>query len=354
MLENKLGQSFENLGKRIIYAHLAAYPDFKFEVDCGASEQSQREMYDFLYDSIEIIYNDLSIINLEEEPDECYENWQLNNAKPELILRMEKIEKNFFNLYEYLYKIGLLGEPQDDRLVLRKSDMKITKKIKDKLSLLGLVCDETKDSIIFTHNKYKQLIPAWKLHCSVPKDGKIRTQNMMNFLHGTFSSKQYTAAEMFKKICNFEQISQLERYFSEKGYVLTKDEMRVAYEKEYPKKQRAYMRIFFDWRKKNQMVFEFKVPHFSTLIKSYDKMDNELKELVFHRTKNCDGCGYCNQTDKTGKRPILALPLTLNEKTLSKCPLYPAFVWHDTDETMINVIKKLYDFAEEALYTKSS
>ncbi len=350
MFENKVGQPFVSLGKRIIYAHLATYPEFKYVPDCGASELSQKQMYDFLYESINTIYNDLTLINVVDEPDECYEYWECNNVKPELILRMQKIEKKFFDFYELFLEMGLYGNVMDNKLVISKSSMNITQKTKDKLLLFGLTCDDTKDSLVITHTSYQELFPAWKLHCSVPKDGKIRTQNMMIFLYGRFGSKQYTAAEMFGRISNPEQISILESYFLEKGYTVSNNEMSVVYEREYPKKQKAYMRIFFDWRKKNQMVFEFKVPQFSNVIKSYDKMDNDLKALAFYRTKNCDGCGYCIQTDKTGRRPRLALSLKLNEQTQSKCPLFPALVWFNADEEMISIVKKLFDFSEDTLY----
>ncbi|MDD4496459.1 MAG: hypothetical protein PHV32_19315, partial [Eubacteriales bacterium] len=181
-------------------------------------------MYDFLYDSIKMIYNDLTLINVGDDPDECYEYWQCNNVKPELISKMHKIEKNFFDFYEYFIKIGLFGEVSDNKLILSKSDMRIIKKTRDKFSLFGLICDETEDNLVFTHNKYNELFPAWKLHCSVPRDGRIRTQNMMIFLHGRFGDKQYTAAEMFGKIINMEQIAMLERYFLGKGYTSSNNE----------------------------------------------------------------------------------------------------------------------------------
>jgi hypothetical protein len=350
VFENKLGQSFENLGKRIIYSFLATYPEFKPVANCDASELSQRQMYDFLYDTIEIIYNDLPLINVADEPDECYEWWQLNNVKPELILKMQKIEKNLIDFFEYFIKIGLSGEVADNALIINKSDMKISYKTKEKLSLVGLICEETKDRYIISHRKYNELFPAWKLHCSVPKDGIIRSRNMMNFLQGMFGGKQYTASRMFGKICNQEQIAELESYFLKKGYTAVNNEMNVKYEKEYPKKQKAHMHIYYDWRKKNQMVFGFKVPQFSTVVKSYESMDDELKALVFDRTKTCDGCGYCIQTDKTGKHPRLALPLEFNGKTLLKCPLFPVIAWNNTDETMIRIVKELYDLAEDTLY----
>lgn len=323
MFENKVGQSFENLGKRIIYSYLATYPVFKPVANCGASELSQRQMYDFLYETIEIIYNDLSLINVADEPDDAYEWWQLNKEKPELILKMQKIEKNVIDFFEYFMKIGMLGEAEDNALIISKAGMRIQQKTKEKLSRFGLIFDESKDSYKISHNKYNELFPAWKLHCSVPKDNIIRSRNMMNFLHGKFGGKQYTAVEMFGKICNQEHVAELESYFLQKGYTLANNEMNVMYEKEYPKKQKAYMHIYYDWRKKNQMVYYFKVPQFTTLIKSYEGMDDELKGFIIERTKTCDGCGYCTQTDKTGKRQRLAVPLVFRGETLVKCPLFP-------------------------------
>ncbi len=350
MFEIKLGQPFENLGKRMIYSYLATYPEFKPVANCGASELSQRQMYDFLYETIEIIYNDLSLINVTDEPDECFEWWQLNKEKPDLILKMQKIEKNLIDFFDYFMKIGLLGEAADNTLIISKADIRIQGKTKEKLLRFGLICDESKESYIISHCKYDELFPAWKLHCSVPKDKIIRSRIMMNFIHGKFGGKQYTAVEMFGKICNQEQIAELESYFLKKGYTAVNNEMNVMYEKEYPKKQEAHMHIYYDWRRKNQMVFYFKVPQFSTLVKSYENMDDELKALVFERTKTCDGCGYCTQTDKTGKRPCLALPLTFNNETLLKCPLFPVIAWNNTDETIIRIVKEFFDFAEDTLY----
>ncbi len=91
MLENRLGQSFENLGKRITYSYLATYPEFKPVANFGASELSQRQMYDFLYETIETIYNNLSLINVADEPDDSYEWWQMNKDKPDLILKMRVV-----------------------------------------------------------------------------------------------------------------------------------------------------------------------------------------------------------------------------------------------------------------------
>ena len=152
-----LAQSFDSLGKRVIYPYLATYPIFKPFKNCNASENSQKQMYDFLYESIKTIYSDASIINIPYEPDDCYEYWQMNNAKPKLIVKMQKINKEFFAVYEYLIKMGLVGEVLQSGLFIRKGDLQITQKDKDKLLAFGLVCEEKEDGYYFMHSKYKEI-----------------------------------------------------------------------------------------------------------------------------------------------------------------------------------------------------
>lgn len=41
-VENKLGQGFDSLGKRILYSYVATYPDFK-PVDNGVNYESQKQ-----------------------------------------------------------------------------------------------------------------------------------------------------------------------------------------------------------------------------------------------------------------------------------------------------------------------
>ena len=344
-----LAQSFDSLGKRVIYPWLAAYPVFKPVKACDAGESSQRQMYDFLYESLTTIYSDLSIMNISYEPDDCYEHWELNNTKPALNAKMQKIKMEFYAVYEYFIKMGLAGEVLQDGLFIRKGGLRITQKVKDRLLLFGLVCDEKKDGYYFMHNKYKEMFPVWKMHCGMSQDGRIGTSDVTNFLHGRFMDKKYTAAEMFSQVSDPALISELEQYFLEKGYTCKNNELAVGYEKEYPDKQKAHMSIFYDWRKVNPIVFEFKAPHFSKVLKFYDQMEADLKAMVFHRTKLCDGCGYCVQTDKTGKRPRLALLLELNGDTKPKCPLFPSFAWSSVNREMISKVKNLLEFAERVL-----
>lgn len=41
----------------------------------------------------------------------------------------------------------------------------------------------------------------------------------------------------------------------------------------------------------------------------FDSMNQKVKDFVIERTKNCNGCRYCVQTDKTGTRPLAYIPV---------------------------------------------
>ena len=344
-----IARSFESLGKRFINSYLETYPAFKPVKDCDVSENSQKQMYDFLYENITTIYSDLSVINIPNEPDDCFEHWQAFNEKPELNAKMQKNKKEFCDFYECFIRMGYSGQVLQDSVFICKGDQQITKKMKDKLPLFGLACIEKDDGYLITHSKYKEMFPAWKLHCNISKDGKGSANYITNFLHGRFMDKKYTAAEMFGKLSDPVLISELEQYFFQKGYTCNHNDIGIKYEKVYPNKQMAYMNIYYDWKRVNPLIFDFKAPHFSRVMKYYDQMDDELKDMVFNKTKTCDGCGYCVQTDKTGKRPKLTQRLEFNGVKKPKCPLFPSFVWNDINRKMISKVKKLFDFAENVL-----
>lgn len=79
-------------------------------------------------------------------------------------------------------------------------------------------------------------------------------------------------------------------------------------------------------------------------------MNDELKELIFSRTGCCRNCGYCTQTDKTGKRKSVTVQLEYNGEKFNKCPLYPSLAWDKLNKKTVSIIKDLFCFAENTIY----
>ncbi len=73
-------------------------------------------------------------------------------------------------------------------------------------------------------------------------------------------------------------------------------------------------------------------------------MSEKVKRFILDTSKRCDGCRYCVQTDKTGKRP-LAYVTVENDKL---CPLYPGFsyIWRTLDNSVVDDIIEMLKFID--------
>jgi len=271
--QTRLGQSFPNLGARVIYAFLAAYPEY-IPDPSWTDEESRHQLHEFFYEMLKTCYDHPEHIGIEPEEDKCFqERWHLNNSNPALMDAMLKVEKKFFDFFGVLYKVSQTGQAAADHLYIAKTSWKLTPKTLDKWAALGLSYEITQDGVILRCAKYPKLFPAFKKRGeNASLAGGMVQEILTRFLFGSIPGQPYRAAEMFGG------------------------------------------------------------------------------ELCYTRTKVCDNCGYCTQTDKSGKRLKLALPLKYPGGVTSKCPLWPWFTWNELDKGSIEKIKKLFLFAEEKLY----
>ena len=67
----------------------------------------------------------------------------------------------------------------------------------------------------------------------------------------------------------------------------------------------------------------------------------DAKKLIFEKVKNCDGCRYCVQTDKSGMRPLAAIAV----EGVGKCPYFPSFSlrWNEVSEELPKQIMSLLE-----------
>lgn len=350
--ENKVGKSFDNLAQRIIYAYKCTYPDFMPVNHSEVSQESQKQMHGFLGDTLCNIYDDPTIINIKIEPDDYYENNALNKSKPELIVSMKKVEKKLIDFYKLLYGIGESGRIDGDKLYVSKEEFKITRNKLAQLGEVGILSESNENDVILYSEKYPDLFPAFQLLCQTHALEKERfPKGLLMFMYCIYDLENYKAVNIYGDASqNRECISELEDYFQGKSYISLYKHGGLCYEKEHPDKQLGYINISFEWHKKDQMQYDLRVPNFRLLLNHYDEMDDELKGFVFSRTKKCNGCGYCTQTDKSGKRKPLTMALEYNGQTVGKCPLYPNLRWRTINNGIARDMKKIMDFAEAKLY----
>lgn len=352
-VENRIGESFDTLGQRILYSYIATYPTYK-PID-EIPEESHRQMYEFMAKVLNMVYENPKLIGIEEQPDNCYKGWELNNSKPELIKAMEKIEAKFVSFIESLIKVGKCGKPEERSFIIPKAEMTVSKQLQEKLQAFGIAVTKEKEQTILTCNEYPDLFPAWKIYSMNDDENSQKVSRVIAFIHGRYFEQVYHAVDFFGELLpDTKRLEELEGFFAKAGFALSNfdisNKTRYAYVKwlkEYPDKETASMRVSFNWRKEEQLIFEFRVPWFRTLLSHYTEFTEEMQSFIFHRLKTCDGCGYCTQMDKSGKRPRLAMKFTNGTETLAKCPLFPWFVWTKLQEEDLKNLLQLFVLAEQ-------
>ena len=80
---------------------------------------------------------------------------------------------------------------------------------------------------------------------------------------------------------------------------------------------------------------------YKTVLACAERLPAGVLSFLADWTKTCDGCRYCVQTDKTGARPLAAIPL----RGKNKCPLYPGFTmnWRELPGTLAENILAVLD-----------
>ncbi len=76
--------------------------------------------------------------------------------------------------------------------------------------------------------------------------------------------------------------------------------------------------------------FEPRLIRYADLLARFDQLSEASQRMILTHTKRCDSCRYCVQTDKTGTRPLAALPL--DEEKL--CSYFPGFSYARSELTM--------------------
>jgi hypothetical protein len=104
-------------------------------------------------------------------------------------------------------------------------------------------------------------------------------------------------------------------------------------------------------------VFGLCIPNgLKAFLNDFKLMGDGLKAFVVERTKKCDNCRYCVQTDKTGKRPMASIPVSFQRARYDLCPLYPgwSYSWRSLDEALADRLIEFLSFMDSTLIKKEN
>jgi hypothetical protein len=330
----------------MLYGHAGTFPPFVPTQSDLASEESQRQFHAFMGDVSGRLFNAPELLGLRLEPDDAYEDFQLQKVKPKLIGAMHWHGKKIDAFYALLLKLGVVGTVEQSTLRVPKAAVRLSSKDLTTLGRLGLTTEVQQEQVVLWSNEFPAMLEAWRMLSAA---ASARDKGSLLVLsHCMFDPAYSYASDIFRGLVDDRPAFQhLEDFFTRNGYRridLSDGQLAVDWVKSYAPKdeplkwhwaERTHggLSISYDYRNRHPIAFGLRIPRFREVLAHFGEMDAQLQDFVIGQTKHCDDCGYCTQTDKTGTRKSLAVPVVRNGE-YRLCPLFPGFTyrWTSMDE----------------------
>lgn len=309
-------RQYDSVEQRMANTYLEALPSF-VPADDGPPHAEQRAFYELIGGLFLLAADEPALFVKETHPDDAYPNRfnKTSYQKPELIKQMRTFRKEVDLLLSALFSIG-----RGESVALRKRQAQI-------LSRLGVSLDSP-------------VLPALKWMAM--RDGA----NIDTFSRCLFDPDYPYEEEIYAKLLgDTDAFRRLIGWLSGHGYsrfILSdtpaSDDKHaltyanLAFHREPPRGGFEYgvkhtgVSMRHDYYAQNPAVLGLLIPGgMRPHLLRFAEMGETLQSFVMERARRCDGCGYCVQTDKTGKKPRACVPIEHGGATHSLCTYFPGF-----------------------------
>lgn len=362
---NMINKVFENLPQRSIYYFIATYPSFSPVQSETATAEEQKNANRFIKNIYEKLFADPTLMGFKTIPDNSLDDWEQQKEKPGLVPKIRGTTAKIEDFIAVIFQISLMGKPVDDNITIDKSDIQIKPSLYKQFKNFNIkaITTDTQYSFTFpekTVNGLALLAQISNDNAKPPKDGKQKPYLL--FSRGIFNVNAPFTQEVFGNMLedraafdeliaflegnNYQRIDNKE--FNHqisldyiKNYGDPNDELKWA----WSERARGGIEVVYDETRKNQPVFSLRIPYFQDLLKQSDRMNDQVKSFIINTSKKCDGCRYCVQTDKTGKRPLAYI--NVNEYKI--CPYFCGFQyrWKSLDDKTVKNMIEMLTFIDE-------
>jgi len=324
--------SYTNLEQRMAHTYLALLPSFVPAQDGPITVKAQEQFYHFIKSVYQTIFDSPQLLFTTLHEDDAYPN-RFNRAsygKPKLINHMKKDIEVIDELIAQFFTLGQNGTVQGSQMVI-SAEAKIKKKFIALLPMIGLRLDNQ----VLSCDCFDSLFTAWQWMAT------RENTNVIDFSRCMFDAEYPYTQEIYSRLFGDEQaFDQLVRYLQTNGYkqvALERGPYTVDYVKQNaegnfplgdPKHGDPHHYGISAEYKPDAMVPQhlvLRILEMKNMLLKFERMPENLQDFVIQYAKKCDNCGYCTQTDKSGKRQPLAIAIAYKSCSYNICPLYPGF-----------------------------
>jgi hypothetical protein len=280
-------------------------------------------------------------------------------GKPKLKVHMRRVLKEVEALLELLFRLGQSGHAEGEAMAADEPPP-LKAKHKRVMEQLGVRMWEEHGRTLFAHHEYASLPAAWTWMASRPG------ASLLSFSRCLFQDGYPYAREIYQRLSGDEQAFQrLMGYLEEHGYTYLQNldgALSMDYVKSHdgtlPTKggfqygiRHIGISASYDVLVRDPQVFGLCIPQMKRILGSFAAMRPALQDFVAARTKTCDECRYCVQTDKSGTRPLAFVSVEHRNQRIDLCPYFPGYrySWPRLDERLVSSIIAMLEFMDHLL-----
>jgi len=348
--------NFANLEQRMAQNYLDLLAPFVPDETAPVSAAEQRKFYDLMRNLYTLAYDEPLLFVPALHGDDAHPGrfTMSSYGKPELAKNMRKFTKTVDTMVKNMFLFGQNGE------------VKFNKRELAVLSRLGVDLKNLPPAWTWMATKdgadLDTLLPEWVL---MSTEGGAA---LSRFKHCLFSADYPYTSDIYARLLGEKPFRKLESWLISRGYErydrydtiasdckLCLNIANPKWDKEPPRGGYQYkirhsgISAQMDLYHENPAILGLCIPNgLKLFLENFDKMDERLKTFVAGRTKKCNGCKYCVQTDKTGKRPFALIPVEFEGKKLNLCPYFPGYYygWTEIDDALVEDLTRMLEFMD--------
>lgn len=310
---------------------------------------------------------DASALGYKPLADVSFAPWEQQKGRDKDILAIRApIAKIETMVSELFYAVESAQEAPEGAYLT--ADAPLGRATKRALALAGAACGKAPDGRVSLAlpagclTSLKELAAISRAHTTPVHENGKEDKPYLLFSRGVFNPAENWTARAFDRLLDASgELLDLCAALEERGYKradcfegqkIGLDYTRLAGKKDEPLKwawaERVHAGISLTYEELRlaPAFLWVRMPMYPDVLHSADKLPERARRFLFDHTKNCDGCRYCVQTDKTGQRPLAAIPLDGRRK----CPRFPGFTmnWRALDSALKEDILFVLDALEQA------
>lgn len=330
---------YASVEQRMAKAYIDLFPSF-VPAENDLSIEEQRAFYDLILGLYQLAYEEPELFVKTLHEDDAYPTrYKKPYGKPKLIEYMRKFRKEVDALLEAMFNMGKGAE-----------DIRLTKRQRTVLERLNAA----PPSPVFS---------SWAWMATRPG------ADLISFSHCFFDAERAYASELYRRLLGDERaFDRLESWLLGQGYqrhcisnaIASDCDVILTYANpswsdQPPKGGFEYgivhtgVSMQYDFYTAQPAVIGLCIPGgMKKFLLAFDDMSDTVQEFVIERTKMCDDCGYCTQTDKTGKRAKAYCLVQRGGKEYPLCTYFPgySYSWTELTESLVDQMIAFLSFMD--------